>query len=341
MKIVIFGSNASWAIEKIYMRNLIQLGHEVILFDAALYYNTNTILQRVLYRLLPSLLFRNVNEKLLNTINWKDVDVLFVFKGIELFKETLLGIKKFKVILANYNPDHPFIRTFASSGGKNIMKCLSAYDIHFSYSKKVLKEIKSIYNCELFYLPFAYDPSYLDSDVIFTQRELVKLCFVGNPDRIRVDLIQKIVSWGFEVDLYGKGWERYFSENKYVNCCGVLEYKNLYTTLNKYRVQLNIFRPHNKGAHNMRTFEIAGAGGIQLAPYSEDHVNFFDENKEFFLYRNDVELKVRILQLLNLSTSQSEIIRKNVVLRSKLNNYSYESRAEFVSECFIKYQKSN
>lgn len=334
MKIVIFGSNKSWSIERYYVKYL-SIDHEVVLFDPTLHYQTNNLFRRIMFRYFKKRLFLKVNSELINFINKSKPNILWVFKGLEISIKSLEIIKNQGVYLANYNPDHPFIRTYTSSGGKNILDSISIYDVHFSYSNCAIEKIKNQYLIKTLKLPFAFEPSNFNWNVVKNQNEILKICFVGNPDLIRVRLIKKIVSWKFPIDVYGNGWDTYFKNNLLVTCCGIAQTKDLYSILRKYRVQLNIFRPHNINSHNMRTFEIAGVGGVQLAEFSEDHLVYFDEGKEIFLYKNEIELKEKLSLILNLSTKEVEQIRNNVRKKSLDNEYTYLNRSKLVSDYFI------
>ena len=333
MKIAIFGSNKSWSIEKHYIKYL-SIDHEVVLFDPSLYYKTNNLFRRVMFRYFKKILFLKVNAELIKFITQTKPNILWVFKGLEISIKSLKKIKKEGIYLANYNPDHPFIRTYASSGGKNIINSIKLYDVHFSYSNSVIEKIKNQYFTKVLKLPFAFEPSNFNWDVVRNQNEIVKICFVGNPDSIRVRFIKKVISWKFPIHLYGNGWENYFTNNYFVTCCGIAENKDLYAILRKYRVQLNIFRPHNINSHNMRTFEISGVGGIQLAELSEDHLAYFDEGKEIFLYHNDIELYEKLTLLLSLPSKDIEEIRNNVRKKSIKNDYTYLNRSKLVSDYF-------
>jgi hypothetical protein len=170
MRIVIFGSNKSWSIERYYLRHLINLGHEVYLFDTTLYYKVETIFDKLQYRYFPNKLYTKLNEELLIFKNWYSIDVFWVFKGIEIFRDTLLKIKSYNVLLVNYNPDHPFIRTFASSGGRQIVKAIPLYDSHFSYSNNVIKRINDDFKCDVLKLPFAFEDTCINWANITSQK---------------------------------------------------------------------------------------------------------------------------------------------------------------------------
>jgi DNA-directed RNA polymerase subunit L len=287
-------------------------------------------------RYLPNKLYTKLNEELLIFKNWYSIDVLWVFKGVEIFRDTLLKIKSYNVLLVNYNPDHPFIRTFASSGGRKIVKAIPLYDSHFSYSNNVIERINDDFKCDVLKLPFAFEDTCINWANITSQKEIIKICFVGNPDKFRVSLIRKIISWNFSIDIYGFGWEKFFRNNKFVNCLGVADTHELYSILRKYRIQLNIFRPHNINAHNMRSFEICGVGGVQLAQYSEDHLFYFEENLEIYLFRSDNELKDKLNYLLTASDELINNLRTKAREKSIINHYTYENRAKLVSDYLLR-----
>ena len=59
------------------------------------------------------------------------------------------------------------------------------------------------------------------------------------------------------------------------NC--LVESSDFWKVLRKYRVQLNLMRPHNLDSHNMRSIEVPAVGGIGLFPDTPDHERFFEK----------------------------------------------------------------
>jgi len=126
--------------------------------------------------------------------------------------------------------------------------------------------------------------------------------------------------------VYGNDW------NKFVKHPNIQIYQPVYgdefwRTLRKYRVQLNLMRPHNPGTHNMRSFEIPGVGGVQLAPASNDHRNYFEPGKEIFVYNVLEDCIVEIKKILALSQQDADAVRINARHRSITSGYSYKDRA--------------
>jgi len=114
--------------------------------------------------------------------------------------------------------------------------------------------------------------------------EIVKACFLGNPDKIRSSFLTKLAEQGILMDVYGNDWEK-FVTHKNITTHQPVYGDEQWKTLRKYRVQINLMRIHNENSHNMRTFEVPGVGGIQVAPFTKEHNLFFEEGKEIFLYK--------------------------------------------------------
>ena len=67
-----------------------------------------------------------------------------------------------------------------------------------------------------------------------------------------------------------------------------------FNTIYKSKVNLNVLREQNKNSHNMRTFEIPGAGGFMLHEYSDEVADFFKEGTEVEFFRDEHECADKI-----------------------------------------------
>jgi spore maturation protein CgeB len=82
----------------------------------------------------------------------------------------------------------------------------------------------------------------------------------------------------------------------------------------------------------MRTFEIPGIGGIQVAPFTTEHQLFFEADKEIFLYKNEAECIAKINYLLALSPAQAAKLRVFAREAAINKKHSYKDRAVQVLE---------
>mgnify|MGYP000020226688 FL=1 len=196
------------------------------------------------------------------------------------------------------------------------------YDLHLTYDEWVKEKIEREYNIQTELLPFGFDDAAISDEDLDALDEVNAVCFLGNPDKYRATIIQKLVDQQIEVHLYGNDWQKFVNHR-----CAIIHQpvygQDFYKTLRKYRVQLNIMRAHNLNSHNMRSIEIPGAGGVMLAPKTADHLSFFELGEEIFIYEDTENLINETQRLLNQDKSALEQIRKSA--RAKvLKEFTYK-----------------
>ena len=330
MKLLIVGSDKKYAIENFYVRYL-RGSVEVSVFAAqSLFYDyyQRHILNKVIFKAGLSNIYTSINTTLKRKIAQENPDIIWVFKGMEIFPETLKWIRSRGIILVNYNPDNPFLFSGKGSGNGNITNSIGLYDVHFTYDRNILQQLEQRYNAKTYLLPFGYDLSESDYGKYAAQAEVVKACFLGNPDDQRAAFLSEIAE-ELPLDVYGHNWER-FLRHPNVTICEPVYREELWSALRRYRVQINLMRPHNPESHNMRSFEVPGVGGILLAPDTSDHRMFFKEGEEIFIYKNVSACIEQAKHLLSIGKDKADTIRTYARRRSVESGYSYESRAEQV-----------
>jgi spore maturation protein CgeB len=337
MKVLLVGSDFEVAIERYYKKYLTDFGVEICHYpapDIVFDFHSKNIFNKILFK---TDIYKNygfVNRELIRIAEEFQPDVIWVFKGLEIFPSTLRKLRT-KFRLANFNPDHPFIIIAKSNGNRNVKNSVGLYHLHFSYHSALVKRIQEEYHIPSVFLPFAYDRFDLEYQPPETIKEIMRVCFQANPDAWRVQKIKKLADAGIEVDVYGHGWQRSSLKNyKNVNLFPIAGRKKFWLLNQEYRVQLNLFRKYNNDSHNMRTFEIPAVGGIQLSPYSVEQADFFEEGKEIFLFKDDGQMISMAKKLLNMSPEETEEIRKAARTRSIDSPYSFEDRALTVYKAF-------
>lgn len=338
MRILIVGADSQYAIERPYLHYLSQDEHvgKVELFAAQnqfLAYYRKSLFHKVIYRAGLSGILQKINSLLKAKIESFKPDVVFVFKGMEIFPSTLKWIREQGIKVANYNPDNPFIFSGSGSGNKNVTQSISLYDLHLTYNARVKEKIDREYKIPTLILPFGFDVDNALYEAATGENEILKICFLGNADEFRAAFIDGLGKSGLKADVYGQYWDR-FPGNPNVCYHGAVYGDDFWKTLRKYRVQLNIMRPHNPDSHNMRSFEIAGIGGIQLAPRTPEHEIYFEEGKEIFLYADQADCIEKAKYILSLSKEAAGEIRIAARKRSLEMGYSYRNRASQVVQSF-------
>jgi spore maturation protein CgeB len=334
MKLLLVGSASNYAIEKPYLRYFSQ--HAGIsaanLFPAQnkfLAYYQRSVINKIKYRFGVSNILSTINDDLKKTILEERPDVVFVFKGMEILPHTLKWIRSKGIKLVNYNPDNPFVFTGSGSGNKNVSHSIELFDLHFTYDHAIKERLVTEFKLPVCILPFGFDLGETLYAQCAAQTEVLKVCFVGNPDRQRARFILALANAGIAIDVIGHQWQKMVNHPNITICEPVYE-DALWMTLSRYRVQLNLMRVHNPNSHNMRTFEIPGAGGIQLAPDTPDHRAFFQPGKEIFLYSDVAGCVSQINDIISLSESDSKQIRMAARMRSLNSHYTYHDRADQV-----------
>jgi spore maturation protein CgeB len=333
MKILIVGSDKVYSIENYYFKYVKELGEEVHIFTAQAifydYYFKKGIINKLLYKLGLSNIMQKINAQFKENVNQLEPDIIWVFKGMEITPSSLKWAKQKGIKLVNYNPDNPFIFTGKGSGNANITKSINLYDFHFTYNLEIKKEIENRYNLPTVFLPFGFDISdelYIECS---KQEEVLKTCFLGNPDKQRADYIIQLANKGVLLDVYGNDWQ-IFLKHKNITIYNPVLGNELWKVLRKYRVQINMMRIHNEDSHNMRSFELPGIAGLQVAPNTKEHQLFFKDGKEIFLYNNVDECVSKINYLLGLNIYEVNKLRAAAREKAINGKHSYKDRAIFV-----------
>src|SRR5260370_14163751 len=114
MRILLVGADSPYAIERPYMHYLSRSKEvtDIRFFRAQNqfldYYNSG-LFHKILYRAGLSKILDQINVSLNQAISEMVPDVVFVFKGMEIFSGTLKWAKARGIKLVNYNPDNPFV----------------------------------------------------------------------------------------------------------------------------------------------------------------------------------------------------------------------------------------
>ena len=332
MKILMVGSDHVWSIERIYYKWLLYWQQEVQLFPAQnefYAYYQRSLLNKLIYRAGLSRIIPRINTHLRDAVSRFRPDAVLVFKGMEVQPATLKWLREQGIFLANFNPDNPFVFSGAGSGNPRVTAGIPLYDLHFTYNLEVKDRLEREYHTATALLPFGFEVGDEMYERCRRQPEVPRVCFLGNPDDGRVSLVRELLDRSIGIDVYGHHWDKFIHHDN-LHIHDAVYGDDFWLTLNRYRVQLNLMRPHNLQSHNMRTFEIPGIGGIQLAPDTPEHRQFFTPDREIFLFRDAAECHDKIEGLLELSPEGSAAVRQAARTRSIIAGYTYKDRARTV-----------
>ena len=285
---------------------------------------------RLIYRLFPILIVRSMDRLFLAQAARFNPTVVLIFKGMEISKWSLQRLSAKGIKLVNYNLDHPFEFFSRGSGNRFVREAIPNYDLHITYSLQIQKQLEDIYKIKTALIPFGFQVTEELYDKIWAEpeAEINRICFIGNPDKIRTRTIQLLLSNGLAVDVYGYNWKKYLSPHINLKVFDQVQGEDYWRTIVKYRAQLNIFRPHNVNSHNMRTFEVPAAGGILLTPDNQEQRSFFKSEEEVFFYTSDDSLIAQCKKLCRMEAIEVNRIRYSARETSIKADYSYARRTK-------------
>lgn len=331
--LLVLGAASPAAIENVFVSGFQKAGVQVDLFDSYDRYikaYKTSVFHKVVNKISASFLYRSVNRELLEFLRGRHYDAILVFKGMELFPETLVKIKKHGSVLANFNGDHPFVFFFSGSGNSNVKNGIPFYDVHFSYAKSLVEKLKKDYNKAAFRIPFGFNSNLVSKMTTRDERFAGNFVFVGAYDQQRANYLD-----GLQhplLTIYGdERWKtrnlhRPFLQNAYQN-------KSLYGEDYMHALQssqgvINILREQNlmEDSHNMRTFEVPGFGGLLITQRTGEQMEFFEEDKEAVYFDSMEELRSK-LDHLAANPALIEKIKQAGYQRSISSDYSYDHRS--------------
>ncbi len=330
MKILLVGSDQVWSLERIFLKYLREAGVDTELFAAQnlfYEYNGRSVINKIKLKLGLSHIYESINSQFLATVERFSPDTVWIFKGMEISPASLKYLRSKNIKLANYNPDNPFIFTGKGSGNKYVTDSIGLYDLHFTYNLEVKKRLEEEFSMNTALLPFGFELDEKIYQLYSKEPEIIRGCFVGNPDPQRAAVIKELAMAGLGIDLYGNDWEKFVSHPG-LQIFPPVYGNDFWEMLRVYRVQLNLMRIHNEDSHNMRSFEIPGIGGIMLAPSTTEHKIFFKDGAEAFLFTDVQDCLQKAKNILVFSKEQAERIRQQAREKSLSAGYSYRDRTK-------------
>ena len=111
---------------------------------------------------------------------------------MEIYPETLQWVINKNILLVNYNPDNPFLFSGKGRVNRTITNSIGLYNLHFTYNLAIKRKLEAERKAKTLFLPFAFDVS----DEIYgdyqQQKEILRCCFIGNPDADRAVFIKQL-----------------------------------------------------------------------------------------------------------------------------------------------------
>jgi hypothetical protein len=210
-------------------------------------------------------------------------DLVLVFKGELLDARSINYLRlRFGSPVVCWNPDSPFDDA-VSNRGAGILQAIAAYDAYITWADDVAERLRAR-AARVLVIPFAWDPEIMQPA---PGRGVAagRIVFIGTGTADRTAMLRSLAH--LRPMIFGKRWPKIEGVDirppvHGMEFCGIV---------GEAKWNINLLRPQNARSHNMRTFELVGAGGIQIAPRTHDHRRFLGGDTRTVLFQSREELE--------------------------------------------------
>jgi len=238
-------------------------------------------------------------------------DLVLVVKGALLDSHSIDHLRlRFGSPVVCWNPDSPFDDA-VSNCGAGIPRAIRAYDAYITWAHDVAERLSAV-GAQVLVVPFAWDPEIMQpiaGDGAVSDR----IVFVGTGTRERIASLQSLAH--LRPIVFGNRWPGIQGVDIRPPVRGVEFCK----VVGEAKWNLNLLRPQNAQSHNMRTFELVGAGGTQVAPQTDDHRRFLGGDSRTALFQSREELE---------SILRSDPGERSPRVSGVLEGHTYNDRAQ-------------
>jgi spore maturation protein CgeB len=293
-RILLVASNRQYEVGSFLRKAFPALPYQFCFVDDAVYSKglSSTYVGRIYHRILGRpLYYRRFNQVLLHTALQFQPDLLLTTKGSYISAETLWEIKaRTNALLVNYATDDPFN---PRNSTPDILSAIPIYDLYACTKRAIMSDVKKAGCKSVAFVPFGYEPSMHYPEKCTSNEEQVRfagdLAFIGGADSDRSSIFRRLAAENtVSLALYGGYWDRDRALKRYHR--GTVYARDYRLALGESKICLGLVRRANRDGHSMRTFEIPACGGFMIAERTEEHLEFFEEDKEVAFFGSDDEL---------------------------------------------------
>ena len=315
MKILIAGDWHSELHEEAMYQALISLGYGVKKFAWHKYFQAR---DTSFFKLFLGIWFRfenkylcgwrmvQLNRDLLALVKEYKPDVVFIYRGTHIFKNTLEAMKKFdaNLTLVGYNNDDPFAPGYGRGLlWRHFISGLPVLDLALAYRHRNLADYqksgaKQTQLLRSWYMPDRNYP--VDLSLEQVSEYGCDVAFIGHyePD-LRLECLEAIVKAGFKLKLYGPPYEWNPILKNHPILKTQLPVKLVWgeeynLAINGAKVALVFLSKLNQDSYTRRSFEIPATATATLSEYTEDLSTLFTEGKEIEFFRSPEELVFKL-----------------------------------------------
>ncbi|MCA0238529.1 MAG: glycosyltransferase [Bacteroidetes bacterium] len=333
MRILFIGNTWRGANDGSLFRSLSKSGYIIELIETNRFFPLNySFFLKVVERLIYQIRLNEFNSYIIKTAIKSKSEVAIIYKGAEIFPETISKLKKMGIYTVNFYPDVSFF-----THGALLAKSICLYDLIVStksFAKKDLltNDIKSIVE----FIPHGFDTE-IHKPIKFEKSKIPNIyisdcVFIGQQSTSKANYIMNILTTIPTIDfkVWGNGWDNSIINKNYI--VGNAVFGDYYAlALQCSKISLGLLSEKVPGASSgdlitARTFEIPGTGAFMIHERTDEIHNYFEEDKEIVCFETNEELTDKVKYYLNHDSERDQIAKKGKFRAWK--DHTYEKRAE-------------
>ncbi|HLK36956.1 MAG TPA: glycosyltransferase [Polyangiaceae bacterium] len=340
-RILLTGSGHRCDLGASYLRAFAALGHEVELFDwyghlerwsaAAPGRAASVVLTTVARRYAAAALLARVRRFRPHVV------VLLKTDDLPRVALALLRAAPFGCRVVAFHPDDPFnVSWLRGPSHPRAAYQMSHVDHYFLWSERLLERARPFARAAS-YLGFGWDPEVtrpIDPSAAERERFGADVSFIGNWDAKRETWLAPIAhSPDVSLAIWGtEDWARKARDPRVrASWRGqALRHDDLARAARSSRVSINVLRPQNETAENMRTYELPGCGVVMLAEASAQQERVFREGVEAVYARSPEELLARARAVRSWPEERRAVMGAAALRRA--GEHTYRARARSILE---------
>lgn len=326
MRVLAVGNDLPVALETSYLHALRRAGHDARLFD---WWRDGARVPRgVGHRGLGAVAgARRGNAALLEACRSSRPDLLLVFKGLHVRRDTIESIRDAGVTAFCLNPDNPFNPSRTSSS-PHILPAVPSWDCYFIWGRFLVERLYAIGARRAEYLPFAWDPDAHPYQEPAAEPRFA-VSFVGNHSPHRERWLG--AAGDLDLHVWGHGWDRAGSALRGRVRGGPVRGREFSDIVRDSAVSLNVLDPWNVPSHNMRSFELPGCGGLQLSTHTDEVASLFLPDEEYLAFRTVGELRDQVHAALDAPEERRRIAKRG---HERVRDETFDVRAATILEVY-------
>ena len=302
------------------------LGHEVQCFFWHQYFTGNIgessplrrIFSRFQNKFIMGPIIDRLNEDLLSFVEKIRPDLVFIYRGTHIRRETLRAIKRRvpSSVVIGYNNDDPFAQGHPYWLWRHFLESLVEYDLVLAYRHHNVDDFlragaKQVRLLRSWFVPERNHPIVLSPE---DQAQFgCDVVFVGHyePDQ-RVEYLEEVVKQGFSLKLYGPGydWDPVIAESswlKHLRPVRLVWGEDYNRALCGAKVALCFLSKLNRDTYTRRCFEIPATRTFMLSEYSDDLAMLYKEGTEAEFFRSKSELITKLQLYVNSDRQRASV----------------------------------